>query len=247
MLSLLLSAALAAGGQPGTDFETPVVEDPHPMITEVLYGVPPGDDGDAWPDGNRSPTGDEFVELSNPHRRTINLRGYTISDRNRGGTGEVSFTFPSFRLKPGEVVVVFNGNGQSFTGGRVGTAERAPQYKHDTLGCFVFTMNNDNRYAAFSNSGDWVLLSDPEDRPVHVVHWGEFDEDLPPAGVVERVDGRLPGSACRYWMGGPMVAHHHIDGEDLSPGKHPVGPSPEEARRMAEESGALGDASDGGP
>lgn len=244
MFSVLVFVALA--GQPEVDYERPVVDDPHPLITEILYAVPPGDDGDAWPDGNRSPTGDEFVELFNPHRRTINLRGYTISDRNRGGTGEVSFTFPDFRLEPGEVVVVFNGNGQSFAGGRTGTATKAPEYRHDTLGCWVFSMQNDNRYAAFSNSGDWVLLSDPSGRPLHVVHWGEFDEDLPAAGVVEFVEGRTQGSACRYWLGGPMVLHHFLDGEDLSPGKHPVGPSPEEARRAAEEAEAFDDDAGGG-
>ena len=28
-------------------------------------------------------------------------------------------------------------------------------------------------------AGDWVLLSDPSNRPLHVVHWGTFDEELP--------------------------------------------------------------------
>ncbi|MGP1273105.1 MAG: lamin tail domain-containing protein [Phycisphaerales bacterium] len=229
-------AALALGSQPGVDYEKPVVESPHPMITEVLYAVPPGDDGDAWPDGNRDATGDEFVELFNPHDRAIELGGYTISDRNRGGQGEVSFTFPRFRLEPGEVVVVFNGSRQRF-GAEAGTSERAPRDKSEGLGCFVFTMGNDNEYAAFSNRGDWVLLSDPEDRPVQVVHWGEFDETLPDAGVVEAIEERSSGSVCRYWMGGPMVLHHHLDGENMSPGKHPVGPSPEEAAANTDDGG----------
>ena len=54
----------------------PPVEFPHPLITEILYAVPKGDAGDANQDGKRSPTGDEFVELINPHDKPINLKGY---------------------------------------------------------------------------------------------------------------------------------------------------------------------------
>lgn len=249
MLKITMGTAVAAAGitsagaQPSTDFEKPVVDAPHPMITEVLYAVPPGDDGDAWPDGTRDATGDEFVELYNPHDRTITLTGYTVSDRNRGGTGEFAFTFPPFRLGPGEVVVIFNGHGQSFAGkGVIGTAERAPRDENEDMGCFVFHAGNDSKYTALSNRGDWVLLTDPEDQPVQVVHWGEFDEDVPSAPMVESIHERSSGSVCRYWMGGPMVLHHQIDGRSMSPGEHPVGPSPEEARRMAEEA----EAEDGG-
>lgn len=52
----------------------------HPTITEVLFAVPTGDNGDADLDGTRSATGDEFVELYNPHDRPINLKGYILSD-----------------------------------------------------------------------------------------------------------------------------------------------------------------------
>ena len=54
---------------------------PHPVITEVLFNVPKSDDADANADGARHSTGDEFVELFNPHPRTINLHGYTITNR----------------------------------------------------------------------------------------------------------------------------------------------------------------------
>lgn len=54
----------------------------HPVITEVLYAVPR--DGDADQDGKRSATGDEFIELINPHDKAINLKGYTLSDARTG-------------------------------------------------------------------------------------------------------------------------------------------------------------------
>ncbi|MEO1716088.1 MAG: lamin tail domain-containing protein [Planctomycetota bacterium] len=240
MLGSVLVPVVALAVQPETDWYKSVIDEPHPLITEVLFRVPPGDDGDAFPDGNRDATGDEFVELHNPHDRTIDLQGYTLSDRNRGGQGEVTFTFPRFRLKPGETVVVFNGNGQSASG--VGRAERAPVTKHDELGCYVFVMGNESKYSAFSNSGDWVLLSDPDDNPVHVVHWGEFKEKLPNAELVETIVSEGDGSACRWYPGGPLAPHTQVDGQDMSPGEFPVGPTPEEAAANA----ALGERKGGG-
>lgn len=58
-----------------------VVSFPHPLITEVLFAVPTGDrDGDADLSGARSATGDEFIELMNPHDKPINLKGYRLVD-----------------------------------------------------------------------------------------------------------------------------------------------------------------------
>ena len=232
MLSLLALSAVALSLQPEKDWYKPVVDDPHPLITEVLFRVPPGDSGDAFPDGERDATGDEFVELYNPHKKAIDLAGYTISDRNRGGQGEVAFTFPRFRLEPGETVVVINGHAQKAAG--LGTSERAPAARNDDLGCYVFTIGNESRFAAFSNSCDWVLLSDPEDNPIHVIHWGKFDEKLPAADLVETIVSEGDGSACRWYPGGPLAPHSQVDGQMMSPGEFPVGPTPEEAAAAAE-------------
>lgn len=77
---------------------------PHPLITEVLYAVPTGDEGDADGDGVRSATGDEFVELINPHSRPIRLKGYILTDgRNllpSGGTSRNSRREPPSGTKP---------------------------------------------------------------------------------------------------------------------------------------------------
>ncbi len=61
----------------------PPVKEPHPLITEILYAVPPGAAGDAGQDGKRSATGDEFIELFNPHDKPINLKGYVLVDASR--------------------------------------------------------------------------------------------------------------------------------------------------------------------
>jgi hypothetical protein len=57
-----------------------LVPSPHPLITEVLFAVPSGGDGDFNLDGTRSAIGDEFVELVNPHDVAINLKGYRLTE-----------------------------------------------------------------------------------------------------------------------------------------------------------------------
>jgi hypothetical protein len=70
--------ALLACLQPATP-TPPAAPKLHPLITEVLYAVPK-EHGDADQDGMRSATGDEFIELVNPHDKPINLKGYTLSN-----------------------------------------------------------------------------------------------------------------------------------------------------------------------
>src|SRR5512142_1033661 len=94
-------AALAA------DPVKPLVDYPHPLITEVLYAVPTGEAGDANGDGVRETNGDEFVELVNPHDRSINLRGYILTGKSNPDPSKkfktLRFVFPSLTLQPGEV------------------------------------------------------------------------------------------------------------------------------------------------
>jgi hypothetical protein len=53
---------------------------PNPIITEVLFDVPTGEAGDANADGRRHATGDEFIELANPHDKPISLAGFMLTD-----------------------------------------------------------------------------------------------------------------------------------------------------------------------
>lgn len=149
---------------------------PHPVITEVLFDVPGGDAGDANGDGKRHVSGDEFVELYNPHDRAIQLRGYTLTDSNPADKGRVRFVFPALELPPGGVVVVFNGF-QSSWFGPVGDERGAPAAVNERFhSAWVLTMKATSQYVAFSNSGDHVLLTAPDGTAVHRVSWGEVKD-----------------------------------------------------------------------
>jgi len=146
---------------------------PHPMIVEVLFAVPGGDTGDANGDGKRHVSGDEFVELTNPHDKPIQLRGYKLTDSNPADKGQLRFVFPVLEIEPGETIVVFNGFQCSWFG-PVGDEKAAAMARNDRLGnAWVFTMKAASQYCAFANGGDHVLLASPDGSAVHRVSWGE--------------------------------------------------------------------------
>lgn len=265
----------------------PRIQFPHPLITEVLFDVPTGDAGDATGDGSRNATGDEFIELANPHSKPIQLGGYVITDaagwpgklqpnpdsprtrersvpqRDRKSTkpnakpntqpdsppapgakpeemeapkpgearrGAVRFVFPPVELKPGEVVVVFNGFKQSFKG-PVGDSKHAPAGPNPNFaGAYVFTMRLDSNFNSFSNTGDWVTLSSPQGTLLEAVRWG-MPDFLPPAGVEAEEVPPLSGSVTRASFSDPLVPHGSLPspaGDRLmSPGQFPPGAVPE--------------------
>lgn len=169
MKTRILAPALLAAVC-SANLATQPTEYPHPMITEVLFNVPQGDEGDANRDGVRDATGDEFVEIGNPNPRPMNLKGYRIVSRlayneanpRRG----VYFTFPDFELPAHSVALVFNGFGASIPG-PVGNTEKGPETSNEHFGSgFVFSMQMSARNNALSNTADFVLLLDPAGRPV---------------------------------------------------------------------------------
>lgn len=251
----MLPLAFAALVQPAAPADKPLVPFPHPLISEVLFAVPTGKEGDADQDGNRSATGDEFIELFNPHDKPINLKGYVLSDASSqsgdddarkedprtnmpypkeetgkqpgkkegdkptnpgGGTtnsprkeskptprkeqsdSRIRFVFPDLTLQPGEVVVVFNGF-ESRPVGLVGTSSTAAKKNEKFSNAYVLTMNAKNKFVALSNSGDYVLLSDPAGKPVECVHWGdrrpekEIDPPLDEVAPVSKVSVQRKG------------------------------------------------------
>jgi len=245
---------------------------PHPLITEVLYAVPTGDEGDADGDGLRSATGDEFVELINPHNRPIRLKGYVITDgRNLLSTGGTSrnarreppagskpakgtetggggaltdrksrirFEFPDLTLQPGQVVVVFNGfKGKDAK--RVTDPDAAPTpptkaVSKSTGGApapIILSMAITSQYAAFANTGDCVLLLDPNGNGIHCIAWGE--KTKPPedaAPLLERApDAR--GSVARVGLSRGLGEHSELDASGLpfSPGVHQLAPEADPA------------------
>jgi len=187
------------------DRSQPLVDHPHPLITEIFFSVP-GSGGDANADGRRSPAGDEFVELMNPHDRPINLIGYELSDRPTAS--QFRFRFPDLVLAPGAVVVVFNGHDSEWRG-PVGDELRAPEAPHTLFeGAWVLTARAESEFESFSNSAEFVLLTSPAGLPVHAVEWGEPDDTPPPeTQLLERVTPPRGRSLQRGAPGGPLLEH----------------------------------------
>lgn len=191
----------------------------HPRLCEVLYAVPSGPAGDANADGLRDASGDEFFELDNPHAQPIQLKGYTISDRNQG-TAQLRFTFPTLELPPGGRVVVFNGHKASWKG-PVGDRDRAPAAPHpDFHEAFIFTLKAPSSRVGLANAGDYLLLSDPAGRPVALATWGDYEEPPPQAPIVETLPMVTGQSAHRTPDG--WRPHKEIDGVPFSPGRAPA-------------------------
>jgi len=220
----------------------------------VLYAVPTEKAAggelarcDASKDGARDATGDEFVELINPHDKAIDLKGYTLRDSAGAAAASkkpekgkrpppgVNFTFPALTLEPGGVVVVFNGSKQKWTG-PVGDSSKAPAAKHDRFdNAYVFTMRATSSRAGFSNSGDFVMLSAPDGTPIERVRWGadSFGPSPRDAAVVEDAPTTGAGSVQRTGPTGEFVPHSEIDGLPFSPGRVGGADAPAEASPAA--------------
>jgi hypothetical protein len=225
-LMLHMAAAASLAGSAGDPPRQPIVPYPHPLITEILYAVPGGDPGDANGDGVRDAVGDEFVELVNPHDRPIQLRGYTITDRQQISPRDgrpytsVRFTFPALELKPGEVAVVFNGHNQNWTG-PVGDSSRAAAGNGRFGSARVFTMKNTSPKSGFANGGDCVILWSPDDEPVHAIRWGGAAAP-PQTAVVEEAPAVTNVSVARPAVDAPLSPHPpRTDGRRFSPGLFP--------------------------
>jgi hypothetical protein len=206
--------AKAPGGEtPVEPAPKPPVAHPHPLITEVLFAVPTKD-GDANRDGERQTAGDEFVEIINPHDKPIKVGGYTLHDSAKPGKSQFRITLPPMELKPGQVLVVFNGHESALPGekdGLVGDPATPPRKQHPEFGnAWVLTARAPSTRAGFANGGDWVMLLDPRDRPIQCVIWGEAEEPKLPEGhgcVVERAPDSSDGSVQRKSIDGAFVEH----------------------------------------
>lgn len=202
----------------------PAVNWPHPMISEVLFAVPTGDGPavDANKDGLREVSGDEFIEIINPHDRPIDLRGYVITDGAPNRKSTMRFVLPALMLPPRGVVVVFNGH-ESKIPGPVGDAKSAPRALNDHFHkAAVLSMKMASQRIAFSNAGDAACLKDPKGVPIQRVRWGKSDENAGGTGFaldeVAPTSGK--GSVQREGIAKEAVwrAHTDIENGAFSPG-----------------------------
>ena len=201
------------------------------LITEVLYAVPKGGEGDAAKDGSRHATGDEFVEIHNPTGAPVRLAGWTITDRNAPDAGQFLFVFPEFTLGPGETAVVFNGMEQTIPG-PVGASEQAPAAPNEQFDkAWVFTAGNTSSTIALANTADWVCLRTASGEVVECLVWGDPDETPPASGEKLVKLPRTSAASVQRTLTGPegvFEVHPIAEGLRCSPGKPPppaAGPS----------------------
>ncbi|CAN5677225.1 hypothetical protein BH11PLA1_BH11PLA1_23190 [soil metagenome] len=189
----------------------------------MLFAVPTGAAGDANLDGTRDATGDEFVELFNPHDRPISLRGYRLTDKALGKGNSLTFTFPDCTLKPGEVAVVFNGYKATAIPGPVGDSGHAEGPNPRFRNALVFSMKVQSGRQGFSNTGDAVLIYSPTGTVVQCIRWGKNDK-LPDALLVEDAPVTSKSSVQRDGPRGQLAVHPPEAGLSFSPGA--FGPPP---------------------
>lgn len=199
----------------------PAVAYPHPLITEVLFAVPTGPEGDANADGVRDALGDEFVEITNPHTRPIDLRGYVLLDGSANPRSRFTFAFPAMKVPPGGVVVAFNGYKAKIPG-PVGDAKVVPKALNPNFNnAAVFSVNAGR--AGFSNAGDVVVLKAPDGKLVQRVRWGNADQAAGGTGFL--LDELAPASGKSSVQREGLTkdamwrAQTEIDGKACSPGK----------------------------
>ena len=217
-------AEVPSDAQGGAERPNPAVALPHPLVVEVLYAVPTGQAGDANQDGTRHVSGDEFIELVNPHDKPIQLLGYTLADGAKSEKTKLRFTFPACELPPGGVVVVFNGKDATWTG-PVGDAKAAPAKGNEKFhGALVFTMRVGSTRTALGNQGDEVTLIAPNNKPVQRIRWGTAAEGAKPDPEIpleETVPVATKSSVQRSGVeaGAAWKAHTEIDRRPFSPGE----------------------------
>lgn len=255
MSALLCFSAAALGADPKSDAGGQgSIPFPHPVITEVLFDVPPAAAGDATGDGAREANGDEFVELFNPHPRPINLKGYRVVNRLAVGDKSASrgfaFTFPACEVPPGGLVVLFNGQ-DSTVAGPVGTAAAPPPAVNPNFGgAQVFVAKSGkSKPTGFKNEADCAVLESPEGKPVDVVVWGQPDPPAPEGALrSQNVKARPKGSVQRLSADATLQPHLSIDSKPFSPGVMPAfGGSAKPPEKPAQKPGEKpGDAEDPG-
>jgi hypothetical protein len=134
------------------------------VVNEVNYDVPTIN-GDANCDGAIDAFPDEFIELSNRSSHPVQLMGVSLWDEFGFTTGKPRFSFPSFVLGSGEVVVVFGG-----PFGSTGTAPWCKGLGPATIGDAAafgnpagFNLDNagDTVHLTAGPTGDSPSLADP--------------------------------------------------------------------------------------
>jgi hypothetical protein len=162
------------------------------LISEILYN----------PAGKEP--GGEWIEIFNRSPKVIELADHKIGDCQAPGGLEGMYQFPNgVAIHPGEVIIVAN-SALQFTQ----NFGFAPDFELTDSDPTVAELE---KYRAWSggvinlnNSGDEVLLLDPEDNLLDTISWGKstfaFDPSAPATGDDHSLE-RIPGNVDRNWAG----------------------------------------------
>ena len=154
-------------------------------------------EGDANGDGIRDAQADEFVELLNVSRETLDLTGWRLGDDER-----VNFTFPDgYELAPLEFVVVFGG----------GDVTGVPGYDADPTQTRVFAPG-DSVGNGLANGGETIVLLSPDGTGDTYVSYGSR------AGAGAPTGGELAAVTFEYTYDVSVAAS-----EDVSVSRSPDG------------------------
>ena len=158
---------------------------------------------------------DEYVAITNPCARSINIEGWSITDN------EGKIIFPPFDVAPDQTVYVTR-NASAFVAQRstVSGKDIVPDLEYGSdSDPTVSQMQTVGRAFALRNTGDEVILQDKSGREVDVVLYGDSsyegdgwrDEPLkkPREGMIFIRKGVQDTNQCEDWLILPFGASYH--------------------------------------
>jgi len=157
-------------------------QQPRLIVNEVLAD-PDGsvELGDSNGDGVRNSKQDEFVELANVSKDTLDLTGWMLGDDE-----SINFTFPDgYKLPPRGIIVVFGG----------GDLTNAHGYDPDPLKTRAFSADS-SVGNGLANGGDFIVVKSPDGSEDAYLSYGSLANTGPPTSdAVAGIDFEFPGSA----------------------------------------------------
>ena len=119
-----------------------------------------------YPNTNTAHEQDEYVAISNPCARSINLEGWSLTDN------EGKIIFPPSRIAPGETLYVTK-NASAFVEQRCSVTS-SPEFEYGTdSDPGVVNMQQAGKAFALRNSGDETILQDGRGKVVDTVIYGD--------------------------------------------------------------------------
>ncbi len=194
-----------------------------PLVTHVAVAYPASDSTapptllitEIYPNTAMRNELDEYVALTNPCARSINIEGWSITDN------EGKIIFPPFDVAPDQTVYVTR-NASAFAAQRstVSGKDIVPDLEYGSdSDPTVSQMQPEGRAFALRNTGDEVILQDKSGREVDVVLYGDssYEGDgwqdapleKPREGMIFTRKGVQDTNQCEDWLNLPFGASYH--------------------------------------